>query len=91
MTTSNEQYPYFAHALEGRQDITASYEFLGDLPARVGVSTQNEDIFIAQVRRIIENHTDGTVGIASTAASDAGRAEAFTTTTASALSMEPMQ
>ena len=68
MTTSSGQYPYFAHALSGRQDITDSYEVLGDLPDRVGVSTQNEDAFIANIRSIIDNDAGGTSDIARIAA-----------------------
>ena len=68
MTTPAEQYPYFAHALSGRQDITDSYEVFGDLPGRVGVSTQNEDAFIANIRYIIDNDAGGTSDIATIAA-----------------------
>ena len=75
MTT--EQHPYFADALNGRQDITDSYEVLGDLPARVGVSTQNEDAFIANIRHIIDNDAGGTSDIGTLAASAARPAEAL--------------
>ena len=67
MTTANEEYPYFAHALQGREDITDSYEVLGDLPDRVGMSTQNEETFINQIRHIIENDAGGTSDISSVA------------------------
>lgn len=77
MTTPDEQYPYFLHALEGRQDITNSYEVLGDLTARIGVSTQNEDTFIANIRHIIDNDAGGTSRIADIAAPASGRAEAL--------------
>ena len=77
MTTPGEQYPYFAHALDGRQDITDSYEVLGDLPERVGVSTQNEDYFIANIRHIIDNDAGGTSNISVIAASAIGQAEAL--------------
>ena len=75
MTTPSGEYPYFAHALSGRQDITDSYEVLGDLPAIIGVSTQNEDAFIANIRRIIDNNTGGTSDIAATAAPATRQAE----------------
>ncbi len=75
MTTSGEQFPYFAHALSGRQDITDFYEVLGDLPARVGVSTQNEDLFIANIRSIIDNDAGGTSDIATIAATSTKQAE----------------
>ena len=74
MVTSSGEYPYFTHALNGRQDITDSYEVLGDLPARVGVSTQNEDQFIANIRHIIDHDTGGTLNIAAIAAPAAGHA-----------------
>lgn len=77
MTTPSGQYPYFAHALSGRQDITDSYEVFGDLPDRVGVSTQNEDAFIAIIRAIIDNDAGGTSDIASVAAPVAGHAESL--------------
>ena len=78
MTTSHGQnYPYFDHALSGRQDITDSYEILGDLPARVGVSAENEDDFIAAIRYIIDNDTGGTSDITSTAAPATAQAEAL--------------
>ena len=63
MTTGSREYPYFEHALNGRQDITDSYDVLGDLPIRVGVSTENEDAFIANIRRIIDTDAGGTAGI----------------------------
>ena len=75
MTTPAEQYPYFAHALNGRQDITDSYEVLGDVPDRVGVSTQNDDSFIDNIRYIIDNDAGGTSDIATVAAPSARQAE----------------
>ena len=75
MTTPSQQPAYFAEALRGRENITDSYEVLGDLPARVGVSTQNEDVFIANIRHIIDNDTDGTSDIVAIAARAASRAE----------------
>ena len=77
MTTPTEQHPYFADALLGRQDITDSYEVLGDLPARVGVSTENEDYFIANIRHIIDNDAGGTSNITATAAPAVRQAEAL--------------
>ena len=77
MTTSSGQYPYFAQALSGRQDITDSYELLGDLPAKVGISSLNEDAFIASIREIIANDAGGTVNIAVTAAQATNRAESL--------------
>ena len=67
MTMPAGQFRYFADALAGREDITNSYEVLGDLPDRVGISTQNEDAFIAIIRNIIENDAGGTSDIASIA------------------------
>ena len=75
MTTPAGQYPYFAHALSGRQDITDSYEVFGDVPDRVGVSTQNEDAFISIIRDIIVNDAGGTSDIAATAIPAAGLAK----------------
>ncbi len=75
MTTPAEHHPYFADALDGRQDITDSYEVLGDVPDRVGVSTQNEDAFIRIIRGIIDNDAGGTSDIAATALPALGRAK----------------
>lgn len=63
MTTSSETGRYFADALAGRQDITDSYVVLGDIPDLVGISSQNEDQFVASVRRLIENEGGGTASI----------------------------
>lgn len=75
MTTGAREYPYFEHALNGRQDITDSYEVLGDLPTRIGVSVQNEDAFIANIRSIIDRDAGGTSDIATTAAPAVSRTE----------------
>ena len=74
MTTPTGDNQYFTHALQGQQDITDSYEVLGDIPSIVGVSTQNEDAFIANIRHIIDNDTQGTSDIATTAAPAAQQA-----------------
>ena len=68
MTTPNQAGRYFADALEGRQDITDTYEILGDIPALVGISSQNEDQFVAAIRRLIEVETDGISTIRGSAA-----------------------
>ena len=74
MTTPNSTNRYFADALDGRRDITDTYEILGDLPGLVGVSSENEDQFVAGVRRLIEEQAGGISGIdaiAATAKADA--------------------
>ena len=68
MTTSNETNRYFADALDGRQDITDSYVVLGDIPALVDISSQNEDAFVDSIRRLIETEEDGTDHISNMAA-----------------------
>ena len=68
MTTSSQDGHYFADALAGRQDITDSYVVLGDLPSLVGISSQNEDQFVASIRRLIETEAGGTAGISSLSA-----------------------
>ena len=67
MTTSNQTGRYFADALAGKQDITDSYLNFGDIPDLVGVSSQNEDQFVANVRRLIENEAGGTDNIGNVA------------------------
>ena len=59
MTSQNNTERYFAHALEGRRDITDSYEVLGDIPELVGISSEKEDDFVAIIRNLIETQTDG--------------------------------
>lgn len=76
MTTSSESGRYFADALAGREDITDSYVVLGDLPTLVGISAQNEDQFVASMRRLIETQGGGTNNIgdlASVSIADAAR------------------
>ncbi len=68
MTTPSETGRYFADALAGRQDITESYVVLGDLPGLVGISSQNEDQFVASIRRLIETQAGGTARIGDLAA-----------------------
>ena len=68
MTTPDSTGRYFADALAGRQDITDSYVVLGDLPALVGISSQNEDQFVASIRRLIATQAGGTASISSLAA-----------------------
>ena len=63
VTTQPQSPRYFADALAGRQDITDSYHILGDIPALVGLSTESEDAFVAILRQIIDDDTDGTVGL----------------------------
>ncbi len=67
MTSENQTGRYFADALDGRQDITDSYHVLGDIPALVGISSQNEDQLIASIRRLIEAETDGIATISDSA------------------------
>lgn len=68
MTSQYQPGRYFADALEGRQDITDTYEILGDIPSLVGISSQNEDQFVASIRRLIEGESGGIGTIGSTAA-----------------------
>ena len=68
MTTSSQTSHYFADALAGREDITDSYVVLGDLPALVGISSQNEDQFVASIRRLIDTQAGGTASISNLAA-----------------------
>ena len=75
MTTNQQSGQYFSHALEGRKDITDSYEILGDVPSLVGVSTQNEDELVASIRRLINAETDGINTIESLARSDIASAD----------------
>ena len=76
MTTSSQSGRYFADALAGRQDITDTYVVLGDLPQLMGISSQNEDQFVASIRRLIETQAGGTAQIrdqAATSVTDAAR------------------
>ena len=59
MTSEDNAGRYFVHALEGRRDITDSYEVLGDIPEIIGLSSQREDEFVVQIRSIIENQPNG--------------------------------
>lgn len=68
MTTQDLTGRYFADALDGRQDITDTYMALGDIPDLVGISTQNEDQFIASVRRLIDDEAGGVEAIGAVAA-----------------------
>ena len=68
MTTGDSPGRYFADALDGRQDITDSYVVLGDIPELVGISTQNEDQFVANIRKLIDTEAGGTDLIATVAA-----------------------
>ena len=74
MTTSSQTGRYFADALAGREDITDSYVVLGDIPTLVGISQQNEDQFVASIRRLIETQTGGLDDISSLAATSATEA-----------------
>ena len=60
MTTHDSTDGYFADALAGRQDITDTYLALGDIPDLVGISTQNEDQFVASIRGLIDAEAGGT-------------------------------
>lgn len=75
MTTSDSTGRYFADALDGRLDITDSYVVLGDIPDLVGISSQNEDQFVASVRRLIDTEADGTDNIATVAAPSVSEAK----------------
>lgn len=77
MTTPDTAYPYFAHALAGQHDITDSYLALGDVPDTVGISSANEDQFVAMIRAVIDNQTPGVVPVTATAASAITRAAAL--------------
>ena len=68
MTSEYQSGHYFADALDGRRDITDTYEILGDIPSLVGISSQNEDQFVANIRRLIEGESGGIGTIGSTAA-----------------------
>ena len=67
MTTPESTGRYFADALAGREDITDSYVVLGDLPALVGISSQNEDQFVASIRQLINTQAGGTDSISNLA------------------------
>ena len=56
---------YFADALDGRVDITDSYEVLGDLPSLVDVSSSEEDAIVTRIRELIERDGGGVDGIGS--------------------------
>ena len=74
MATSDQNYKYFADALAGRVDITDSYHVLGDIPGLMGLSSQSEMEFVAHIRHLIDNETNGTNNIddlATTLVSDA--------------------
>lgn len=75
MTTSSQSSRYFADALAGREDITDHYVVLGDLPELVGISAQNEDDFVTDIRRLIDAHAGGTSRISSVAATQVVSAE----------------
>ena len=60
MTNSSQSGGYFADALNGRVDITNSYQILGDIPGLVSLSSRNEDDLVAHIRRLIDSETDGT-------------------------------
>ena len=65
MSNASNASRYFADALAGRRDITDTYEVLGDIPGLVGISSENEDRFVADVRRLIETQADsmGDIGL----------------------------
>ena len=75
MTTSSQSGHYFADALAGREDITDRYVVLGDLPDLVGISAQNEDHFVTDIRRLIDTQAGGTGSISSVAATHVISAE----------------
>ena len=75
MTSQPQPNRYFADALDGRQDITDSYEILGDIPALVGISAHVEDEFVAGVRRLIETEGGGASTINSLASRSVAEAE----------------
>lgn len=68
MTSGNRNIGYFAAALQGRRDITDSYEVLGDIPELVGISSQNEDAIVDIIRNMINGQTDGIASISETVA-----------------------
>ena len=63
MASSDQSDKYFADALKGRVDITNSYHVLGDIPRLMGLSSQNEVDFVAHIRHLIDNETNGTNAI----------------------------
>ena len=78
MTTADSTGRYFADALDGRHDITDTYLSLGDIPDLIGISTQNEDEFVASIRRLIEAEAGGTDTITTVATpSSADAAELY--------------
>ena len=77
MTTEPSTDRYFADALDGRQDITDSYEVLGDLPSLVGVSSGEEDGIVNQIRSLIEGEGGGVGTVANLSASAAADASAL--------------
>ena len=74
-TAAKQTDHYFADALDGRRDITDTYEILGDLPDLVGISSTNEDQFVANVRRLIEDQNSGIGAIDTIAAAGTDDAE----------------
>ena len=75
MTTADSTGRYFADALDGRHDITDTYLSLGDIPDLVGISTQNEDQFVASIRRLIDAEAGGTDTITTVATHSVADAE----------------
>ena len=63
MVSSDHSTGYFADALNGRVDITNSYQVLGDIPGLVDISSQKEDELVAQIRRRIDSEANGTDAI----------------------------
>ena len=59
MTNEPPAGRYFADALDGRVDITDSYEVLGDLPGLVGASSEAEDEIVERIRRLLETEGGG--------------------------------
>lgn len=67
MTNEPPAGRYFADALDGRLDITDSYEVLGDLPGLVGASSDEEDGVVTRIRSLLESEGGGvdTIGVRS--------------------------
>ena len=75
MTDRDPTSRYFAHALEGRRDITDTYLNLGDIPELVGISTQAEDRLADSIRELLRTEAGGIEIITITATPSAAKAE----------------
>ena len=74
MTSEPPTSRYFADALDGRMDITESYEVLGDLASLVGVSSGEEDEIVNRIRSLVEGDGGGVDLIADLATATAADA-----------------